>query len=512
MPSDTEPLPSESSRAAPRTSAWVAGLVGFVALGVAFRVVVYLGGRNLWVDEAMLALNIVRRGFAELLQPLDWDQAAPVGFLLATKAATTVLGTTEIGLRFLPFLASVLSLPLFARVAWRLLPSWAAIVAVALYACSSIVVVYSAEFKPYGVDAAITIGLLAAAMALLEGRNEWWRWALLTVLGAGAVWCSFPVAFVLGGLGSALALDALVRRNVPRFLVAAAMSAAWLGSFVVNYFTFAKQVRDSDVMQVGWSPDFMPFPPRSPGDITWLFDHFFGAFAMPGGMGGSDIHAGGLAAAFFLIGLVVLAKERWPLAWTIAVPWLLALAASALGAYPFVGRFLLYMVPLMALGVAYGAWIVLRATAREYRVAAAVITAVLLGGPMLEAYQLARSPLHREQVAPVLGFLRAHFESGDVIYVFPYSLPAFDYYTREQAFPAGAVVRGEAPDNDDLETYRRQLLRLSGHRRIWVLLSHSREDGPVLEAYARAIGDTRSAFEAPGARVWLVVPRGASSE
>jgi hypothetical protein len=57
--------------------------------GAILRIRQYLTGRSLWADEAMLALNIVERDFAGLVQPLDYDQGAPVGFLMGGEVVLT---------------------------------------------------------------------------------------------------------------------------------------------------------------------------------------------------------------------------------------------------------------------------------------------------------------------------------------------------------------------------------------------------------------------------------------
>ncbi|HEX5807263.1 MAG TPA: hypothetical protein VFY25_01250 [Anaerolineales bacterium] len=81
-----------------------AAVVGLLLLGAVLRLRQYLTGRSLWADEAMLALNIVSRGFGGMFQPLDYDQGAPIGFLLVEKLFTSVFGRHELALRLFPVL------------------------------------------------------------------------------------------------------------------------------------------------------------------------------------------------------------------------------------------------------------------------------------------------------------------------------------------------------------------------------------------------------------------------
>jgi len=59
---------------------WLSGLI---LLGLVLRLRQYLLGRSVGLDEAMLALNIVGRDYAGLWKTLDYNQGAPVAFLLA---------------------------------------------------------------------------------------------------------------------------------------------------------------------------------------------------------------------------------------------------------------------------------------------------------------------------------------------------------------------------------------------------------------------------------------------
>src|SRR5262245_30596325 len=85
---------------------WVtarAAIVALVVLGIGLRLVALLSDRCLWIDEAMLALNLVERTPRQLLEPLDWNQGAPAGFLLTVKAGIMLFGTDEWAFRLIPF-------------------------------------------------------------------------------------------------------------------------------------------------------------------------------------------------------------------------------------------------------------------------------------------------------------------------------------------------------------------------------------------------------------------------
>ena len=91
-------------------------LWGIVGFGITLRIVQYFHNRSLWLDEAMLGLNIINRSFAQLLMPLDYNQVcAPIGFLLTEKLFVELFGPSEYALRLFPFLCGLISLFLFVR-------------------------------------------------------------------------------------------------------------------------------------------------------------------------------------------------------------------------------------------------------------------------------------------------------------------------------------------------------------------------------------------------------------
>ncbi len=98
-----------------------------------------------------------------------------------------------------------------------MLPRPAVLFAVGLFAVSPSLVSYAGECKQYETDSAIAVGLLAAAVGILEGHSGRGSWVLLGLAGAAAIWFSHPALFVLAGLGTPLAMRSLMMRDRPEF-------------------------------------------------------------------------------------------------------------------------------------------------------------------------------------------------------------------------------------------------------------------------------------------------------
>src|SRR5690349_10008810 len=122
---ETQAEPATSGPHPALKARWSSGAVislSLLFIGVLLRVIQYLHHRSLWFDEAMLALNILNRSYAQLLQPLDYNQGAPLGFLFLKRLIGTHLGFGEYALRLVPLIAGISSLYLFYKLAQLVLP------------------------------------------------------------------------------------------------------------------------------------------------------------------------------------------------------------------------------------------------------------------------------------------------------------------------------------------------------------------------------------------------------
>jgi len=258
----------------------------FVALGVFLRIGRYLTNYPIWGDEAFLALNILRRGYLDLLSPLKYGQVCPILFLWAERTAVKLFGFSEMSLRLCPLICGVGSVLLFRRVAGRVLEGSALVLAMAIFAVSIHPIRHSADAKPYASDLLVALVLLALAI-------EWWRspertgWLWMLVLFAPiALAASFPAALVEGGIGLALAPSVWrTRRLGPKIAFAAYFLAVAVtfGGMYVGYMHGQQTGVSLPELQKYWAESFPPLD--SPARLaSWLIaTHAGRMFAYPGG-------------------------------------------------------------------------------------------------------------------------------------------------------------------------------------------------------------------------------------
>src|SRR5262249_13459891 len=155
---------------------------------------------------------------------LTQHQLAPPGFLVVERAMTRLPIDPLLAARMLPWLAGLASVVLFAAVARRYLERRAVPIAVVLFAFADYLLYYSTEAKPYAIDVALTlVALLLAARpapALAAPRPL----AALAIFGVVAPWFSYPIVFVLAGVGLWLIADRARHRRWGEALAILAMA------------------------------------------------------------------------------------------------------------------------------------------------------------------------------------------------------------------------------------------------------------------------------------------------
>jgi predicted membrane-bound mannosyltransferase len=229
--------------------------------GVLLRVRQYLTGRSLWADEAALALNLVNRDFAGMFQPLDYDQGAPIGFLLIEKIFNIILGKNELALRLFPLMIGLISLWLFYLLLKKITRGAGLLTALALFALNPRLIYYSSELKQYILDVVVTILLLLIAVRVFDTSPRKKDFAWLMLAGLIALWFSHPALFVLAGIGIALIIITVKRRDYSNLRFVIGTGLLWVLETVFLYLLILKSLGQNAYLREYWQGAFLPMPP-----------------------------------------------------------------------------------------------------------------------------------------------------------------------------------------------------------------------------------------------------------
>lgn len=324
------------------------GYAAFVLACLMF-IVIYMLNRSFIGDEIALTRNLIERDWRGLLRPLDYFQAAPLGFLLLSEALSSLLGYSEYAVRLLPLLFGLGSAFGLYRIGRQLAP-YAPLFLLTWFATSNIMLTYSTTFKQYIGDVFFTIWLIDMAIRLsrqtVASRRDWLLWASV---GAVGVWFSHPLALVIAGIGSTFIINDTLRRNGRRLTYVLMACAITFVSFVVFFAVSLQNLMAGspmgDYMRDYWGAHYFYFDPLTFTRFVLVVFQYVIGFEKP-------FMLSLIVYLFaFMVGLRQLRLIEIGIL-LLHIPF--ALAVSSLGYYPLVQRFLLYLLPPIAIMTAVG--------------------------------------------------------------------------------------------------------------------------------------------------------------
>ncbi len=430
------------STSLPERTAMVVAWIAIIA-GAAVRAWAVTHRGSLWLDEASLALNVMTRDFGALARPLDWGQAAPVGFLWVERLVAGRAEVPELWLRLLPWCAGV-ALPLLLwQLGRRVLGTGAGAIAAVTAAGSLLALRYSTEAKPYATDAAVAAALLLLACAVRETpavARRWWSLAAGAVL---AVLLSIPSVFVIAAVGLVLASDrqeraspSAVRIGVPALAASALLfGGLWLAAYRAG--------ASSEQLRAYWAPvmldvtagDLLVRVVRVLMELTWIPLRWTGSLL-----------GAGIGTALWIGGLAVVAGRDRRHAMLLAGPIVLAGLASVAGAYPLSDRLAFFAVPgvwvaqaAALIGIRNGLFSG-RSILTNTRTAAVFVVVVSLAIAMWQFTDSDRFLTAPGSLEPTRAlFAKVDAEAGATpVYVFARSAPAWLLATHDGSWREGA--------------------------------------------------------------------------
>jgi len=443
-------------------------LFGIISLGITLRCIKYLADRSLWLDEAFLALNLITKDAAQLTQPLDLGQAAPVVFLIVEKLSITFFGTSEYALRLFPLLCGISSLFLFYLIIKKFHKPAVVIASLGLFSISGTLVYYSSELKPYSTDVTITLAIYFSAFSFLTKRilsNK--DIFLFGLVGSVSIWTSFPAIFILSGIGIVDIFDRLYNYKNLNVKKLCALYIFFILNFAVLYFISLRGISANQGFFTFWEGSFLPLPPWSISGLKWLLVTFYEIFWIPGGLYFSII-----SGILFIVGCRTLyGKDRTYFSFLL-IPILFVLLASSLRKYPFSGRLILFIVPTMLICIVEGAEAIRQMLFRNKVWLTTAIAALLIISSIPYHLRPWLRPCRSEEIKPVLGYISQNLRKSDKIYIYFAAQYAFSYYAERYNLAGSNYIIGISAKNDPGKLSN-DLDKLRAAGRAWVLFSHS---------------------------------------
>lgn len=472
--------------------------------GAFLRVSVWWQNRSLFIDEANLARNFCDTGWAAYFQPLQYDQYAPPLFCLVQRLNVQWFGQHEYALRLFPLLCSLAAIPLFYRLAKRMVSNgWVRLALAWIFSFSDLFLRYATEAKQYGCDLWVALGIVVCCL------ERPFRPRAAAALGAAAVWLSMPSVFILFGAGLYFFQKAWLDKDRKGLVRTGLVLLAWCGSFATYYLLLLRPSLGVEALVEWHRTWFFPLFPASAGALRQARDLLM---SFPYYTAGHTVLALAAGAAGILSGLAFLAGNEKPGGLLIALPVLACMVASGFGYYSLIPRMLVWAFPLILLvqGLGWQWW-----WEKSHRYLRPLWLAVWIGAASLHSgWQYLREPLKLEEIRPVLQTVAQNFREGDAVYVSHEAWPATAYYTAcysgKERYPfVNHLVKGEW-DGHPAAAMPDAAGRPA--RRIWLVYSHLLSDvsRQAMQADLKVIsGFARQAFvaEQPGACGYLYIPQ-----
>jgi len=454
-----------SSRAARRALDWPRlVLVLSLGLGIVIRLRQYVVVRSLWLDEAMLARNIINRSAVELLRPLDYLQGAPIGYLMLTRLAVVLGGPSELMLRAVPLFSGIAALLLFTLVARRLLSPWPAALAVTILSLAPLLIYYSTETKQYSLDVLVTILALILFLYLRRPLSAV-RAVVAALVGTALIWLSHPSLFMLAAVGLIAFVEAARRGDRRSVGWLMAVGLTWAASVSALTILSLSSLTSDAVLLDFWDTGFMPAPWPLLAYLNWLWLKINDLtwFTL-------QLTAVSLAAA--VVAVPIIARRDRGLLAVLLLPIGLTFLASALRLYPFAERLLLFTTPLVALLVGEGTVALVRHLRPLGRLPAFGLVVALLAPMLLQTPDLLRNPQYKEELRPVMAHVAASWQEGDRILLYYSSTHSFVYYQSRFGFDSDDITILENARFKWVPYYQAVDKLIAEGGRVWIIFSH----------------------------------------
>jgi hypothetical protein len=443
-----------------------------VILGIMTVIIQYWLNRSLWVDESMIALNIINKNAFELLNPLDYNQVAPVLFLELEKFFSVIIPNTEYGLRLFPFISYLLSIFLYSKILILLFKNNGQkyiFFGLTFFLFNTMIIYYSSEVKQYMIDVFCVLSLYYFYLKNYQNSNN--RNYLLIIIGIISIFLSNVTPIFLFSIGFCMLYEYLIKKNenIYHLLI---VFAFWVITFILFYFYFIYDHPTREAMIMFWqgSSAFMPNYPLNIDFYIFLILKskmiFFNLLSY-GYLGFV------LLPILYIYGIKKLLKSKnYKILILTGLPLFTHLILSSFKLYPFSQRLLLYNIPLLIIIITYGYKYFIEKNNKLLIYTKSISFFLLLF--CLINLILSKYPFEKEEIKKSINYIEKNISIEDKVYVYYGAIHSYNYYSKigEAKFTRQVIIGKSHRKNKN--NYTKEINKLKG--KVWILFSHNYEN------------------------------------
>ncbi|MCB0647529.1 MAG: glycosyltransferase family 39 protein [Saprospiraceae bacterium] len=376
--------------------------------------------RSLWIDEAMLAQNIVSLSFAQLFEPLRYYyQMAPIGFLLVEKLFYSLIHSNELTLRLFPFICSMCSLFVLGKI-FTLITANKTIrlFGLAFMAISYYNIYYAAEVKQYMTE---LLGSLVMIYLYLIYRKKRPNYPLVILGISGTIFILFAniAVIILFVIGILLIVEGYANEkkiDKERLLVITTWALAFSAYYILFYFNHPSEA----YMKNFWKnvDGFFPYNIFSTSFLRSCYNKFVSVISLTG--------QGYKLIPLMVLGVLFLWRKSKVLSFLLLAPILVHAAMAYLKLYPIFPRLILYFLPVLLILTSLGFQYLLEKFIKLSNVIYSLMFLLLLYN--LFAYTKWGFPIQRQEIKKVMAHLNERIDEDDEILIYHTSTPAYVFY------------------------------------------------------------------------------------
>lgn len=438
-------------------------LLFVIICGVSISILQFFYNRSLWFDESTLSLNILNRNFTELLQPLDFEQVAPILFLSIEKIFTFLFGYSEYALRLFPLLSYWASIYLLYKI-FKIfhLNTYVIILSLTLFLFNGTIIYYSSEVKQYMTDVLTITSMIYFTLKNYEKTTN--KYVLLGFLGIVSIFLSNVSPIILLCCGAYLFYNMFLNGwNEIKYFIATIF--IWILFFGIYFLFFIYDHPTREFMLKYWI-DWDGFMPLNPLQIDFYqyiirkYYHFYNGLFQFGIIGFY-----GLQLLFLFGCYILIERKKYNIFILSILPIVVHLALSSLKLYPFDIRLILYTCPAFIITLSFGFEYVISSVKNPLHIIYRVFLILLLLFFPLSAYM--KIPIKRSEVKDCLIYLKQNI-NNEKIYFSYYTISPLKYYT-ETSLVDFSNYNTHYGKLDNYENLLKDINSLKG--RVWFVFS-----------------------------------------